>query len=130
MSLRKKVLGNDKGLGDTIERFTKLTGIKNIVDKLSEFTGKDCQCKKRKDKLNRLFSYNKLKVEEKQMVDNMFGTTCDSSTTTCPTSGTATVEGAQIYWVKDTSTEIITLTITDVDGTTTTMTVPLGDFKF
>ena len=66
----------------------------------------------------------------KQLVDNMFGTTCDSSTTTCPTSGTATVEGAQIYWVKDTSTEIITLTITDVDGTQTTMTVPLGDFKF
>ena len=66
----------------------------------------------------------------KQLVDNMFGTTCDSSTTTCPTSGTATVEGAQIYWVKDTSTEIITLTITDVDGTTTTMSVPLGDFKF
>ena len=66
----------------------------------------------------------------KQLVDNMFGTTCDRSTTTCPTSGTATVEGAQIYWVKDTSTEIITLTITDVDGTTTTMTVPLGDFKF
>ena len=66
----------------------------------------------------------------KQLVDNMFGTTCDSSTTTCPTSGTATVEGAQIYWVKDTSTEIITLTITDTDGTTSTMTVPLGDFKF
>ena len=66
----------------------------------------------------------------KQLVDNMFGTTCDSSTTTCPTSGTATVEGAQIYWVKDTSTEIITLTITDTDGTTTTMTVPLCDFKF
>ena len=66
----------------------------------------------------------------KQLVDNMFGEGCDSSTTTCPTSGTATVEGAQIYWVKDTSTEIITLTITDTDGTTTTMTVPLGDFKF
>ena len=66
----------------------------------------------------------------KQLVDNMFGTTCDSSTTTCPTSGTANVEGATIYWVKDTSTEVITLTITDTDGTTTTMTVPLGDFKF
>ena len=66
----------------------------------------------------------------KQLVDNMFGTTCDSSTTTCPTSGTANVEGATIYLVKDTSTEVITLTITDTDGTTTTMTVPLGDFKF
>ena len=66
----------------------------------------------------------------KQLVDNMFGTTCDSSTTTCPTSGTANVEGATINWTKDTSTEIITLTIIDTDGTTTTMTVPLGDFKF
>ena len=66
----------------------------------------------------------------KQLVDNMFGTTCDSSTTTCPTSGTATVEGAQIYWVKDTSTEIITLTITDPSGTVSTLSVPVGDFIF
>ena len=66
----------------------------------------------------------------KQLVDNMFGTSCDSSTTTCPTSGTATVEGSTIYWVKDTSTEIITLTITDPTGNVTTMSVPLGDFEF
>ena len=63
----------------------------------------------------------------KQLVDNMFGTTC---TGTCPTSGTATVEGSTIYWVKDTSTEIITLTITDPTGNVTTMSVPLGDFQF
>ena len=66
----------------------------------------------------------------KQLVDNMFGTSCDSSTTTCPTSGTAEVEGSTIYWVKDTSTEIITLTITDPTGNVTTMSVPLGDFQF
>jgi len=66
----------------------------------------------------------------KQLVDNMFGTSCDSSTTTCPTSGTADIEGAQIYWVKDTTTEIITLTITADDGTVTTMSVPIGDFQF
>ena len=66
----------------------------------------------------------------KQLVDNMFGTSCDSSTTTCPTSGTSTIEGATIYWVKDTTTEIITLTITADDGTVTTMAVPIGDFKF
>ena len=65
----------------------------------------------------------------KQLVDNMFGTSCDSSTTTCPTSGTSTIEGAQIAWVKDTTTEIITLTITADDGTVTTMAVPIGDFK-
>ena len=66
----------------------------------------------------------------KQLVDNMFGTSCDSSTTTCPTSGSADIEGAQIYWVKDTTTEIITLTITADDGTVTTMSVPIGDFQF
>ena len=60
----------------------------------------------------------------------MFGTSCDSSTTTCPTSGTANIAGAQIYWVKDTSTDIITLTVTADDGTVTTITVPVGDFVF
>ena len=63
----------------------------------------------------------------KQLVDNMFGESC---TGTCPTSGTAEVEGSTIYWVKDTSTEIITLTITDPTGNVTTMSVPLGDFQF
>ena len=63
----------------------------------------------------------------KQLVDNMFGTECEG---TCPTSGTAEVEGSTIYWVKDTTTEIITLTITQPDGTTTTMSVPIGDFNF
>ena len=66
----------------------------------------------------------------KQLVDNMFGTNCDSTVTTCPTTGTADVEGSTIYWVKDTTTEIITLTITDPNGNVTTMSVPLGDFKF
>ena len=66
----------------------------------------------------------------KQLVDNMFGTSCDSSTTTCPTSGTSNIERATIYWVKDTTTEIITLTITDENGNVTSMSVPIGDFVF
>ena len=63
----------------------------------------------------------------KQLVDNMFGESC---TGTCPTSGTAEVEGSTIYWIKDATTEIITLTITSADGAVTTMSVPLGDFNF
>ncbi len=47
-----------KGLGDSIEKFTKATGIKKVVDKVSETTGKDCGCKKRKKALNKLFPYN------------------------------------------------------------------------
>ena len=47
-----------KGLGDPIEKFTKATGIKKVIDKVSEVTGKDCGCNKRKENLNRLFPYN------------------------------------------------------------------------
>ena len=63
----------------------------------------------------------------KQLVDNMFGESCSGE---CPTSGTADIEGDTIYWVKDTTTETITLTVTGQDGTVTTMTIPMGDFNF
>tara|TARA_B100002019_G_scaffold84596_1_gene73075 strand:+ start:5170 stop:5502 length:333 start_codon:yes stop_codon:yes gene_type:complete len=59
----------------------------------------------------------------KQMVDNMF--TNDGDTT-----GTATIEGATIYWVKDTTTDTITVQITDEDGTFTEIVVPLSGFGF
>ena len=48
-----------RGLGDTIEKITKTTGIKKVVDTISKATGKDCGCSKRKDTLNRVFPYNK-----------------------------------------------------------------------
>ena len=47
-----------KGLGDTIEKITKATGIKKVVDNISEVTKKDCGCGKKKQTLNRLFPYN------------------------------------------------------------------------
>lgn len=46
-----------KGLGDTIDKFTTATGIKAIVNKISEVTETDCGCEKRKDTLNRVFPY-------------------------------------------------------------------------
>tara|TARA_R100001163_G_C5052540_1_gene189181 strand:+ start:332 stop:493 length:162 start_codon:yes stop_codon:yes gene_type:complete len=46
-----------KGLGDTIEAITKATGIKKVVKKISEATGKDCGCDKRKEYLNKKFPY-------------------------------------------------------------------------
>ena len=45
-----------KGLGDSIEKITKATGIKKVVDKITG--NKDCGCNKRKYTLNRLFPYN------------------------------------------------------------------------
>ena len=52
-----KVVKISRGLGDSIEKFTQATGIKKVVDKISEATGKDCGCGNRKDALNRAFPY-------------------------------------------------------------------------
>jgi len=46
-----------KGLGDTIEKVTKVTGIKKVVEAVSDATGKDCGCGARRDALNRAFPY-------------------------------------------------------------------------
>ena len=48
-----------RGLGDTVEKFTRATGIKKAVDVVSKAMGKDCGCKGRKDKLNKAFPYKK-----------------------------------------------------------------------
>ena len=62
----------------------------------------------------------------KQMVDAMFAQ-CSSS---CATTGTATIEGSEITWVKDSTTGEITHTIIGDDGTTT-ITIPgAGEFYF
>ena len=47
-----------KGLGDTIAKITKATGIKKVVDTVAKAAGKDCGCSKRQENLNRLFPYN------------------------------------------------------------------------
>jgi hypothetical protein len=48
-----------KGLGDSIEKFTKATGIKKAVDTIAQKTGKPCGCNERRDRLNRMFPYKK-----------------------------------------------------------------------
>ena len=53
-----------KGLGDTIERITKATGIKAVVDKVSEVTGIDCGCQQRKEALNKLYPYSRQMTED------------------------------------------------------------------
>jgi len=53
---KKKFNEDSKGLGDTVEKITKATGIKKAVKFLA---GEDCGCDDRKDKLNHLFPYYK-----------------------------------------------------------------------
>ena len=52
-----------KGLGDSIEKFTKATGIKSFTQVLARNRifgkKKDCGCNKRKDQLNKTFPYKK-----------------------------------------------------------------------
>ena len=47
-----------KGLGDSIENFTKFTGIKSLSQMTARAVGKkDCGCNKRKGWLNKQFPY-------------------------------------------------------------------------
>ncbi len=59
----------------------------------------------------------------KNLVDGMFE---DGGALT----GTAELEGATIYWVKDVTANTITVQITEEDGTFTEITVPLDGFGF
>ena len=55
----KKESQKSRGLGDSIEKFTAATGIKAVVDKVSDITGTDCGCGQRRDTLNRMFPFNR-----------------------------------------------------------------------
>ena len=57
----------------------------------------------------------------KQLVDSMFGETASST-------GTVTFEGTQISYVK--TSDQVELTIVEANGSTTVITVPVGDFTF
>ena len=48
-----------RGLGVIIEKFTKATGIKSVVNKVSNAIGKDCGCGERRDSLNRAFPFKR-----------------------------------------------------------------------
>tara|TARA_R100000734_G_C3253938_1_gene54618 strand:+ start:317 stop:490 length:174 start_codon:yes stop_codon:yes gene_type:complete len=48
-----------RGLGDSIHKFTKATGIKTMVDKVSNGLNIPCGCEGRRQALNNLVPYNK-----------------------------------------------------------------------
>lgn len=52
--MRKK----SKGLGDTIQKVTKATGVEKVVKK---FFGDDCGCDERRARLNKMFPYRDIK---------------------------------------------------------------------
>ncbi len=55
-----------RGLGDTIEKVAKATGVSKIAETVTKVTGKDCGCKKRKEKLNQAFPYKEKPKKTRQ----------------------------------------------------------------
>ena len=50
--------GPSRGLGDSIAKFTRVTGIDNLAQMGAKAMGKkDCGCKKRQETLNKAFPY-------------------------------------------------------------------------
>jgi hypothetical protein len=52
------MMTKSKGLGDTIEKITKATGIDKVAKAV---LGDDCGCDERKEKLNKMFPYAKVR---------------------------------------------------------------------
>ena len=62
-TVKKKRSTKSKGLGDTIAKVTKATGIEKVVKFIA---GEDCGCEERRIKLNKLFPYNKPECLQEQ----------------------------------------------------------------
>ena len=57
-----KLTSKSRGLGDTVEKITTVTGIKKVADevaKVKKGTENCTPCQQRRDALNRLFPYQK-----------------------------------------------------------------------
>ena len=53
-------LNKSRGLGDTIAKVTKATGLDKVAKTMAKAAGKSgCGCNDRRDTLNRVFPYNR-----------------------------------------------------------------------
>ena len=59
---------DSKGLGDTIEKITTVTGIKAVVEALA---GKECGCDERKERLNDKIQYKVLQCPTEEMYNTL-----------------------------------------------------------
>lgn len=103
-------------------QFTRKQDLQDKIDKAI----KDAERDEENEVINKFIANVESRIYanlSKQLVDNMFS--ADGATT-----GTAEIEGATIYWEKDTDLGEISIRITEEDGTVTTLTVPIGDFGF
>ena len=50
-------MNKSKGFGDTVEKFTRHTGIKGLVDNVSKGLNIPCGCQSRRESLNKILPY-------------------------------------------------------------------------
>ena len=103
-------------------QFTRKQDLQDKIDKAI----KDAERDEENEVINKFIANVESRIYanlSKQLVDNMFS--ADGANT-----GTAEIEGATIFWEKDTDLGEISIRITEADGTVTTLTVPIGDFGF
>lgn len=96
------------------------------IKKKAEREAKDAERDEANEVINKFIANVESRIYanlSKQLVDNMFSSTGADT-------GTAEIEGATIYWERDTDLGEISIRITEADGTVTTVTVPVGDFGF
>jgi len=60
----EKHANDSKGFGDTLEKILEATKVKNAVEWIG---GKDCGCKERKEKANKVFSYKIIQCPTEDM---------------------------------------------------------------
>ena len=72
-----------EGLGDTVEKITKATGIKKVVEMFAD--GRDCGCEDLKEKLNKMFPYQKPNCLTEPEFDYLKAFFAKSSSTISPT---------------------------------------------
>lgn len=59
-----------QGLGDTIAKFTKVTGIDKLVEATAEVLGvEDCGCNRRREALNVIFPYDNIQPNSPPIFD-------------------------------------------------------------
>jgi len=67
-----------KGLGDSVEKVLKATGIDKVAKKI---LGDDCGCEERKEKLNKLFPYSRQMTEDEiKIYEDIMSRTKDTIT--------------------------------------------------
>jgi hypothetical protein len=96
------------------------------IKKKAEREAKDAERDEANEVINKFIANVESRIYanlSKQLVDNMFSSTGADT-------GTAEIEGATIFWERDTDLGTIAIRITEADGTVTTVTVPVGDFGF